>query len=133
MSDLERALASLAQFLEKWQVPYMVIGGIANLVWGEPRATLAVDASVLVEETAWPELIAALRRAFRVVPKDPLAFVRDTHVLPLDTDEGVRIDLLWARLPYERRAIARATVEEVASREIAGHRVAGIYEHCTAR
>ena len=118
MSALERAVGSMTRFLEERQVPYMLIGGIANLIWGEPRATLDVDASVLVEEADWPALIKELRTAFHVVPKDPLAFLQDTHVLPVETDESVRIDLLWAKLPYEHKAIARATMEEVA-----GHRV----------
>ncbi|MBI3011280.1 MAG: nucleotidyltransferase [Candidatus Omnitrophica bacterium] len=118
MNALERAVGALTRFLEERRVPYMLIGGIANLVWGEPRATLDVDASVLVEATAWPALISALRRRFRVIPKQPLAFLRDTHVLPVETEDGVRIDLVWATLPYEHKAIARATVEDVA-----GHRV----------
>ena len=118
MNALERAVGSLARFLERQRVPYMLIGGIANLVWGEPRSTLDVDASILVEETAWPQLINTLRQSFRVIPKQPLAFLHETHVLPVETDDGVRLDLIWARLPYEHKAIARATVEDVA-----GHRV----------
>lgn len=118
MNVLEHAVGSLARFLEERRVPYMIIGGIANLVWGEPRSTLDVDASLLVEETAWPDLIEALRGHFRVIPKDPLEFLRDTHVLPVATADGVRVDLLWAILPYEHKAIARASLEDVA-----GHRV----------
>ena len=118
MNALEQAVGSLARFLEERRIPYMVIGGIANLVWGQPRSTLDVDASVLVEETAWPSLIGELGRAFRMIPQHPMAFLRDTHVLPVETDDGVRIDLLWAKLPYEHKAIARATIEDVA-----GHRV----------
>lgn len=118
MNALERAVGSLARFLEAERVPYMIIGGIANLVWGEPRSTLDVDATVLIEDAAWPDLVVKLRKRFRVIPKAPLVFVRQTHVLPVETADGVRIDLIWAQLPYEHRAIARATTEEVA-----GHRV----------
>jgi hypothetical protein len=118
MTALERAVGSLARFLEEREVPYMIIGGIANLVWGEPRSTLDVDASVLVEEPAWPGLVTALRKHFRVLPKDALAFLRETHVLPIETADGVRIDLVWARLPYEHKAIARATIEEVAGHPV---------------
>ena len=115
---LERAVGSLARFLEARRIPYMLIGGIANLVWGEPRATLDVDVSVLVEEDAWPGLIAGLRQRFHVIPKDAQGFLRETHVLPLETDAGVRLDLVWARLPYEHKAIARATVEEVLGQRV---------------
>lgn len=118
MTALERAVGSLARFLEERHVPYMVIGGIANLVWGEPRSTLDVDVTLLVEEAAWPPLIKDLRTAFHILPAHPMAFLRQTHVLPIETADGVRIDLVWARLPYEHKAIARAVEEEVA-----GHRV----------
>lgn len=118
MNELERALGLLTRFFEDHRVSYMVIGGIANLVWGEPRSTLDVDASVLVEETEWPNVLKELRRTFHVLPKDPLAFLHDTHVLPVETDAGVRIDLLWARLPYEHKAIARAVTEEIAGQHV---------------
>ncbi len=118
MNALELALGTLVRFLEERRVPYMVIGGIANLVWGEPRATLDIDVSVLVEEAGWRDLIRELRKNFQIMPRNPVAFLRDTHVLPIETSEGVRIDLLWAMLSYEHKAIARATLEEVA-----GHRV----------
>lgn len=118
MNALERAVGLLASFLEARRIPYMLIGGIANLVWGEPRATLDVDASVLVEASAWPTLIRELERVFHVIPRNPIAFLRDTHVLPLETAEAVRIDLIWATLPYEHKAIARALVEEVGARRV---------------
>jgi predicted nucleotidyltransferase len=118
MSGLERALDSIVRFLDERRIPYMIIGGVANLVWGEPRATIDVDASVLVEAPAWPGIIRALRRIFRVVPKDPMAFLEETSVLPVQTAEGVRVDLLWARLPYEHKALARATLEDVAGRRV---------------
>ncbi len=113
MTALERAVGAIAQFLEARGIPYMVIGGIANLIWGHARATFDVDVSVLVEEQAWQELIAGLRSAFRVIPQDPIRFLRDTHVAPVEAPEGIRINLVWARLPYEQKAIARAISEEI--------------------
>lgn len=52
--------------------------------------------------------------AFRILPGDSLAFVRTTRVLPLETKEGVRVDLIFGQLPYEERAIRRAVVHEPA-------------------
>lgn len=118
MNALEEAVGVMARFLEARQVPYMVIGGIANLIWGEPRATLDVDVTVLVEEASWPELITDLGIRFHLIPNRPLAFLRETHVLPIETDAGVRIDLLWARLPYEYKAIAQARVEAIAGQRV---------------
>ncbi len=118
MNALEQAVGTLARVLGERRIPYMLIGGIANLVWGEPRATLDVDATVLVEEAAWPALLQHLRRTFHILPKKPLEFLRETHVLPVETGEGVRIDLIWATMPYEHTAIARATLEPVAGQQV---------------
>jgi hypothetical protein len=118
MTPLERALESLVRFLEERHVPYMLIGGVANLVWGEPRATFDIDVSVLIEEADWTSFLADIKRFFHVLPAKPVAFLRDTHVLPIQTPEGIRIDIVWARLPYEHKAIARATVEEFANQRV---------------
>ena len=45
MSAQERALTDLARLLDRLEVPYMIIGGMANAVWGEPRATVDIDAT----------------------------------------------------------------------------------------
>ncbi len=36
-------LWDLQNFLKVRGVPYMIIGGIGNLVWGEPRMTVDID------------------------------------------------------------------------------------------
>lgn len=39
MNTPEAALVDLAGFLDQAKIPYMVIGGFANLRWGRPRLT----------------------------------------------------------------------------------------------
>lgn len=46
MTSQEQALVRLARRLSDLEVPYMVIGGVANAVWGEPRATLDIDVTL---------------------------------------------------------------------------------------
>jgi len=43
MNKLEDALKDIQNFLKVRGVPYMIIGGIGNLVWGEPRMTVDID------------------------------------------------------------------------------------------
>ena len=43
MTDQEAALIAIVERLLAVQIPYTVIGGMANAVWGEPRATLNID------------------------------------------------------------------------------------------
>jgi Nucleotidyl transferase of unknown function (DUF2204) len=108
MNALERTLVGAVRHLEARHVPYMVFGGLANLKWGRPRLTEDVDIKVLVESEQWKSFIEALREEYTPLPPDPLAFVQSTHVVPVDSREGVRIDFVMATLPYEKQAIDRA-------------------------
>lgn len=108
MSALESALLGLAEVLEERKIPYMVIGGLANAVWGEPRATLNVAVTVWVEDREIARAIEDLTSGFRALDADPGAFVGRTRVLPLESGEGVRMDVIFGLLPFEREAIRRA-------------------------
>jgi hypothetical protein len=114
MSEQESALLALAAFLEKEHVPYMVIGGLANAVWGEPRATLDIDVTVWVDEPGIAAVVEALSEVFHALAGDPVSFVKEARVLPLESEHGVRLDVVFGFLPFERDAIARALAVPVA-------------------
>ncbi len=118
MTDLESALVALAAVLERARIPYMVIGGLANAVWGEPRATLDIDVTVWVDEPGIAAAVASLSEAFRPLTGDPVGFVKETRVLPLESEHGVRLDVLFGLLPFERDAIARGVALAVAGTPI---------------
>jgi len=108
MTSLERALLKIARFLKAKRIPYMVIGGVANLFWGIPRTTLDIDITIQVKEKTYASLIHGLKGKFRLRIKNPLAFIAKTNVLPLEDISGVRIDVIFAKIPYEFRAIQRS-------------------------
>ena len=95
-------------------IPYMIIGGMANAVWGEPRATLHIDATVWVSYDQISETILILERIFQPLVSHPREFIRDTNILPRQSEEGVRVDLIFGTLPYEQEAIARAVELNIA-------------------
>ena len=45
MNRLIKALTSITNWLEKMEIPYMVFGGIANSLYGNPRQTFDIDVS----------------------------------------------------------------------------------------
>ncbi len=118
MTQIEETLLAIAKALETAAVPYMVIGGVANLFWGVPRTTLDVDITVWVDEGEIPRLIQRLPSAFRLLPDDPAEFVRETRVLPMETKQGFRVDLVFGMLPFEETAIRRARLMSVAGERI---------------
>lgn len=89
-------------------MPYAVIGGLANAVWGEPRSTLDIGVTVRVEEGRMAPVIDELARRFQSMTSDPHGFVARTSVLPLRSESGVRVDVVFARLPFEDDVIRRA-------------------------
>jgi hypothetical protein len=118
MTLLERAVVEIAAALESMRIDYMIVGGIANAVWGEPRATIDVDVTVAVEHPGLSAAIAGLGRLFNTSVPDPDAFVRRTRVLPLDTADGIRIDVIFALLSFERDAVQRATMVTFGDRSV---------------
>ena len=118
MTPLDHAVRDIVRVLESLRIAYAVIGGIANAVWGEPRATIDVDVTVAVDEDELSTTVPAIARSFQVPVSDPVAFVQQTRVLPLDSADGVRIDVIFALLPFEVDAIRRAKDVTIADRTV---------------
>jgi len=119
MTPLDRAIHAIIQVLDSERIEYAIVGGIANAVWGEPRATIDVDVTVAVDDHALPATIATSTSRFRSAVADATAFVRQTRVLLLDTADGVRIDVIFALLPFGLEAIRRARKVVLAGRTVA--------------
>ena len=100
MSSLEKALVKIARFLKAKKISYMIIGGVANLFWGIPRTTLDIDVTIQVREDAYASLIHQVKGKYHLRVKNPLSFIAQTNVLPLQDAKGIRIDLIFAMLPY---------------------------------
>jgi hypothetical protein len=111
--ELEKGLLEIVSYLEGAATPYMVIGGFANLAWGVPRTTQDVDITVHVAEEDLSDFVRDIGKGFSILPTDPDGFVKETRVLPLQTSNGIRIDLIFAGLPYEETALGRARQVEV--------------------
>ncbi|MGH9411868.1 MAG: nucleotidyl transferase AbiEii/AbiGii toxin family protein [Vicinamibacterales bacterium] len=118
MTVLDRAIHAITQLLESEHIEYAIVGGIANAVWGEPRATVDVDVTVSVDERAVRRTVQAIASRLRAAVADPAAFVRQTRVLPVDTEDGVRIDVIFALMPFELEAIGRARSVAMAGRQV---------------
>ena len=117
MTELENALVEIASFLDEMGWPYMLIGGLAVAVWGEPRATLDVDISVWVEPEHFADAITNIAARFRTI-EDPVEFARRSRVVPIATSQGVRADIVLAMLPSERESLGRAHLKPVGNRSV---------------
>jgi len=106
----EEILAKLARALDKNNIPYMIIGGQAVLLYGEPRLTRDIDVTLGVDVNALPELIEICKKlSLTPLPLDIAGFVEQTMVFPVKDDStGIRIDFIFSFTSYEKKAIKRA-------------------------
>jgi hypothetical protein len=75
LGRVRAAVAAVARKLDRLRIPYMVIGGVAVTVWGEPRLTQDVDVTIATSSNE-TETIDQLVRAFTSRTSDPAEFVR---------------------------------------------------------
>lgn len=93
MDEPLQALDEIQQFLIRHYVQYVVIGGIANAIWGRPRVTLDADLKVLIGQRSIAEFVELLSTQFRFRVSDVVTFVRRTYVVPLYASNGVGLDM----------------------------------------
>ncbi|MFW6193698.1 MAG: nucleotidyl transferase AbiEii/AbiGii toxin family protein [Gemmatimonadota bacterium] len=113
--DFERLIAGVSRALAARGVPFMLIGGQAVLLHGEPRLTQDVDVTLGVGPDRLPEILGAAEAAgLSPLPDQPGEFAEETFVLPCEEPEtGLRVDFIFSTTPYESRAIGRAVSVEV--------------------
>ena len=106
----EEILARIGGTLNKHNLPYMIIGGQAVLLYGEPRLTRDIDVTLGFDTDRLNQLLAILQEIpLKPIPEDIESFVKQTMVLPaLDETTGIRVDFIFSFTPYETGAIKRA-------------------------
>jgi predicted nucleotidyltransferase len=106
----ERVLRKIASSLEKKEIPYMIIGGQAVLLYGEPRLTRDIDITLGIKPQEYDLLIKTVNSIdLKILVEEPRKFVQKTLVLPTkEKTTGIRVDFIFSYTPYEREAIKRA-------------------------
>jgi len=89
-------------------ISYMVFGGIANSIYGNPRQTFDVDIKFSLEsKDNLEQFVEELKSVAILLPDKPIQFIKETNVIPIEIDD-VRVDLVVADLPFEIEAIQRS-------------------------
>jgi hypothetical protein len=119
-ADFERLIARLAAELRGRDLAFMLIGGQAVLVHGEPRLTQDIDVTLGAGPSRLGDVLTGCRNlGLEPLPSDPAAFVRDSFVLPAaDPATHIRVDFVFSTTPYEAQAIARAVSVDVAGERV---------------
>lgn len=117
----QELIARTAASLKVRKIPYMIIGGQAVLLYGEPRLTRDIDVTLGVDVSRLPDLLRSVDDiGLTPLPDDAESFVRRTMVLPTQHEEtGIRVDFIFSFTSYEIEAIARAHWVTMAGQDVA--------------
>lgn len=108
MNSLIEAVQEVQEFLKSNECSYMVVGGLAVQVWGKVRMTEDVDVIITLKPEEKTPFIDKLGNQFKLIPDNPLEFLTETNVIPIQTKAGIRVDLILTGTDFERKAITRA-------------------------
>jgi hypothetical protein len=98
----QRILRRVARELKQASIPYMVIGGQAVLLYGEPRLTRDIDVTLGIGVDGLARIKKVLpAMGLKVLVKKDQEFVKRTMVLPTkDRESDIRVDFIsYARKP----------------------------------
>jgi predicted nucleotidyltransferase len=116
----EEILAGIGKQLGKNGIPYMIIGGQAVLLYGEPRLTRDIDITLGANTDRLDDILEIIQEvSLKPLPEKIDAFVQQTMVLPtLDETTGIRVDFIFSYTPYEAEAIERAKEITILNQEV---------------
>ena len=132
-----KLISKIARVLSANKIPYMIIGGHAVILYGEPRFTRDIDITLGVGNERLQDILSIINQiSLQILPENIDSFVKKTMVLPaIDKNTGIRVDFIFSFTPYEREAIKRAkkiligktrvsyaSVEDVIIHKIFAHR-----------
>lgn len=103
------AAAQIQAFCRGRDWRFCFIGGLAVLRWGEPRLTRDADLTVITGYGSEEPYVTALLEHFPGRFPDTADFAMANRVVLLRSDDGVPIDVALGALPFEERAVDRAT------------------------
>jgi hypothetical protein len=117
---LQITLADAEDFLARNQVRHMLVGGLAVALRGQPRATADVDMVLAADVDEALALVQQLSNSkFRPLFADVEEVVQTSLILPLrHREQGVKVDLAIGLSGFERQAVERAQLCEVAGTQI---------------
>jgi len=106
---IEKLIKKIAHCLDKEDIPYMIIGGQAVLLYGTPRLTRDIDITLGVDADKFILIEKVCRKVgLKLLPENPEDFAIETKVLPAEELESrLRVDFIFSFTPYESQAIKR--------------------------
>ncbi len=103
-------IKKIAETFDKNNIPYIIIGGQALLIHGEPRLTKDIDITLGITPESLPRIIEILNDlSLKVLVDNPEKFVEETWVLPaICPVSKIRVDFIFSNSEFEKNVLKRA-------------------------
>ncbi len=85
-------LRQVVQFLDQHHIPYMLIGGIANALWGQVRATRDADFKVSIGDRSISEFKQLVTQQFPERQTAVPPQLQPPHVIHVWAAPGIAVD-----------------------------------------
>jgi len=119
MTQLELELNSLVRFLARQKIKYVILGGIAVSIYGEPRFTQDIDVNIIFDITKLDEFLReAGKYGFHPIGPDTKKIAEKTGVIPLRFRKGktgAGCDIIIAENLIEYTSIRRGRLKKIGS------------------
>jgi hypothetical protein len=103
------AAREIQEFLGGHGWRFCFIGALAVQRWGEPRLTQDVDLTLITGFGGEEPFVDTLLERFRGRRSDARDFALRTRVVLLSSRSGIPIDVALGAMPFEERAVGRAS------------------------
>ena len=115
----EPLLEKIGQTFDEAGLPYMIIGGQAVLIYGEPRLTRDIDVTLGATLDKLHQVLELIAQIPLRPLVEPETFTKQTMVLPCqDPETGIRVDLTFSFSLYEQKALQRVRRFKVGETEV---------------
>ena len=106
---IEKLIKKIAQCLDKEEIPYMIIGGQAVLLYGTPRLTRDIGITLGIDTDKFGAIEGICSRlGLEILPENPEDFAKETKVLPAqEPKSNIRVDFIFSFTQYETQALEK--------------------------
>ncbi len=106
---IEELIKKIAQCLDQDEIPYMIIGGQAVLLYGTPRLTRDIDITLGIDTDKFQLIEGVCRKLeLTILSENPEEFAKETKVVPAEESKSkIRVDFIFSFTEYEAQAIKR--------------------------
>lgn len=119
MSSLEVQLRKLIECLSGQRIKYIILGGIAVSIYGEPRLTADIDVNIIFDKNKISEFLKhAKKYGFYPVFPDTENIAKETGVIPMNFIKGKttgNCDIIIAENQLEYTGIKRGRLKKTGS------------------